>query len=116
MRNVLVCRIVQGEEVIRQSSMSSINATIQVPKLKMTRVHIPFTFRLLETGNNSFEGRIKICLTCGISCKIFYCCIPRKPSLSLAKTLHCDSIAKVIFLDIFHARAVSRKIKGRELL
>lgn len=49
-------RIVQGEEAIRQSSMSSINATIQVPKLKMTRVHIPFTFRLLETGNNSFEG------------------------------------------------------------
>jgi hypothetical protein len=39
--------------------MSSINATIQVPKLKMTRVHIPFTFRLLETGNNSFDGEFK---------------------------------------------------------
>lgn len=37
--------------------MSSINATVQVPRLKMTRVHIPFTFRLLETGNNSYEGK-----------------------------------------------------------
>lgn len=51
------CRIVQGEEAIRHSSMASINATVQVPRLKMTRVHIPFTFRLLETGNNSYEGK-----------------------------------------------------------
>lgn len=50
-------RIVQGEEAIRHSSMASINATVQVPRLKMTRVHIPFTFRLLETGNNSYEGK-----------------------------------------------------------
>jgi hypothetical protein len=50
-------RIVQGEEAIRQSSMASINATVQVPRLKMTRVHIPFTFRLVETGNNSYEGK-----------------------------------------------------------
>lgn len=53
-------RIVQGEEAIRQSSMASINATVQVPRLKMTRVHIPFTFRLLETGNNSYEGNVRV--------------------------------------------------------
>ncbi|CAO1312458.1 unnamed protein product [Diamesa tonsa] len=52
---VLLVKIVQGEEAIRHSSLSSINATVQVPRLKMTRVHIPFTFRLLETGNNSYE-------------------------------------------------------------
>lgn len=39
--------------------MASINATVQVPRLKMTRVHIPFTFRLLETGNNSYEGETR---------------------------------------------------------
>lgn len=55
--NFKTYRIVQGEEAIRQSSMASINATVQVPRLKMTRVHIPFTFRLLETGNNSYEGK-----------------------------------------------------------
>lgn len=56
---VATCRIVQGEEAIRQTSMASINATVQVPRLKMTRVHIPFTFRLLETGNNSYEGETR---------------------------------------------------------
>jgi len=40
--------------------MASINATVQVPRLKMTRVHIPFTFRLLETGNNSYEGNVRV--------------------------------------------------------
>lgn len=40
--------------MIRQSSMS-INATVQIPQIKMTKVHIPFTFRL-ETQKDSDEG------------------------------------------------------------
>jgi hypothetical protein len=33
----------------------SINATVQIPQIKMTKVHIPFTFRL-ETQKDSDEG------------------------------------------------------------
>lgn len=49
---------VQADDVIRPSTMTA-NHGVPVPRLKMTRVHIPFTFRLLEDGNNSFEGTRK---------------------------------------------------------
>lgn len=45
---------VQADDTLRPSTIPT-NPNVQVPRLKMTRVHIPFTFRLLETGNNSFE-------------------------------------------------------------
>ena len=50
----LTYRVVNQGDVIRQSSMS-INATVQIPQIKMTKVHIPFTFRL-ETQKDSDEG------------------------------------------------------------
>lgn len=39
-----------GEESVTQTH------NMHVPRLKMTRVHIPFTFRLLDTRNNSYDG------------------------------------------------------------
>jgi hypothetical protein len=47
--------VVNQGDVIRQSSMP-INATVQIPQIKMTKVHIPFTFRL-ETQKDSDEGK-----------------------------------------------------------
>ncbi|CAG9799792.1 unnamed protein product [Chironomus riparius] len=47
-------KVVNQGDVIRQSSMS-INATVQIPQIKMTKVHIPFTFRL-ETQKDSDEA------------------------------------------------------------
>lgn len=55
-RATVVLRV-QGDETIRPSTLSASHSSVQVPRLKMTRVHIPFTFRLLETGNNSYEGK-----------------------------------------------------------
>lgn len=55
-RATVVLRV-QGDETIRPSTLSASHNSVQVPRLKMTRVHIPFTFRLLETGNNSYEGK-----------------------------------------------------------
>uniref|UniRef100_U5EGF5 Putative cell growth regulator with ring finger protein n=1 Tax=Corethrella appendiculata TaxID=1370023 RepID=U5EGF5_9DIPT len=52
---VAVILRIQGDETIRPSSMSSNHRNLHVPRLKMTRVHIPFTFRLLETSNNSYD-------------------------------------------------------------
>lgn len=48
-------RVVNQGDVIRQSSMP-INATVQIPQIKMTKVHIPFTFRL-ESQKDSDEGK-----------------------------------------------------------
>lgn len=50
--------LAQREEALGQQNNYSQNV-IQVPRLKMTRVHIPFTFKLFESGNNSTE-EIKI--------------------------------------------------------
>lgn len=54
-RAAIILRV-QGDDTIRPSAMNN-NHSVQVPRLKMTRVHIPFTFRLLETGNNSCDGK-----------------------------------------------------------
>lgn len=47
-------KVVNQGDVIRQSSMP-INATVQIPQIKMTKVHIPFTFRL-EAQKDSDEA------------------------------------------------------------
>lgn len=48
-----------GGDAIRATAVSNAHnsSRMQVPRLKMTRVHIPFTFRLLESVNTSYEGR-----------------------------------------------------------
>ncbi|XP_055678717.1 cell growth regulator with RING finger domain protein 1-like [Lutzomyia longipalpis] len=50
-----------GGDAIRATAVSNTHASsrMQVPRLKMTRVHIPFTFRLLESVNTSYE---EVCL------------------------------------------------------
>lgn len=51
--------LAQREEIRAPTNNNYNQSMLQVPRLNMTRVHIPFTFRLLETGNNSYE-EIKI--------------------------------------------------------
>lgn len=48
----------QNDETMHQSHTNSSNS-VRVPRLKMTRVHIPFTFRLIEGGNNSCDGKLQ---------------------------------------------------------
>uniref|UniRef100_A0A336N1J5 CSON004643 protein n=2 Tax=Culicoides sonorensis TaxID=179676 RepID=A0A336N1J5_CULSO len=49
----------QNDETMRQSSQQ--NSNVRVPRLKMTRVHIPFTFRL-EGGSNTCD-EVKFAVT-----------------------------------------------------
>lgn len=44
---------VRRDEMLRPTHLN--HANMQVPRLKMTRVHIPFTFRLKESGNTGFD-------------------------------------------------------------
>lgn len=39
------------------SNHSTGSSSAKVPRLKMTRVHIPFTFKLVEKANTSYEGK-----------------------------------------------------------
>lgn len=53
----------QNDETVTHSSLSTNQSGANVPRLKMTRVHIPFTFRLIEGNNNRSDGK------CQIRCK-----------------------------------------------
>lgn len=50
----------QNDEAVSHSSLSSNHNGARVPRLKMTRVHIPFTFRLLEGSNTTNDGTLHI--------------------------------------------------------
>ncbi|XP_021707898.1 cell growth regulator with RING finger domain protein 1 isoform X1 [Aedes aegypti] len=77
---------VQADDVIRPSTMST-NHSVPVPRLKMTRVHIPFTFRLLETGNNSFEEvRLAVSSQVNYSLQAFWAVSIRELHMSLWRT------------------------------
>lgn len=77
---------VQADDMIRPSTMST-NHSVPVPRLKMTRVHIPFTFRLLETGNNSFEEvRLAVSSQVNYSLQAFWAVSIRELHMSLWRT------------------------------
>lgn len=100
---------VQADDALRPSTVSS-SHSVQVPRLKMTRVHIPFTFRLLETGNNSFEEvRLAVSSQVQYTLQAFWAVSIRELHMSLWRTwselrdqtrlstivsaLHCQQLA-----------------------
>ncbi|CRL00349.1 CLUMA_CG013621, isoform A [Clunio marinus] len=115
---VLLVKIVQGEEAIRQSSMT-INATIQVPRLKMTRVHIPFTFRLLETGNNSYE-EVKLAVSSHVkySLQAFWAVSIRELHMSLWRPwteiseAACSKVSSIV--DSAHCQQLAIDLRNQE--
>lgn len=46
---------VQGGVI--SSGKTSVLNNLQVPRITMTRVHIPFTFKLMESNENSRDGK-----------------------------------------------------------
>ena len=56
-QTVSIFRVIQQGDMIRQSSMPTVNATVEIPQIKMTKVHIPFTFRLESNQKDSEEGK-----------------------------------------------------------
>lgn len=46
---------VHGEEFVFSSNLHQVPA--RVPQMNMMKVHIPFTFKLLETSKSSYSGK-----------------------------------------------------------
>ncbi|KFB48496.1 AGAP003181-PA-like protein [Anopheles sinensis] len=78
---------VQADDVLRPSNVAQQNHNVHVPRLKMTRVHIPFTFRLLDAGNNSFdEVRLAVSSQVRYSLQAFWGVSIRELHVSLWRT------------------------------
>uniref|UniRef100_A0A182XWV1 RING-type domain-containing protein n=1 Tax=Anopheles stephensi TaxID=30069 RepID=A0A182XWV1_ANOST len=78
---------VQADDVLRPSNVAQQNHNVHVPRLKMTRVHIPFTFRLLDAGNNSFdEVRLAVSSQVKYSLQAFWGVSIRELHVSLWRT------------------------------
>ncbi|XP_055614874.1 uncharacterized protein LOC129761184 [Toxorhynchites rutilus septentrionalis] len=107
---------VQADDALRPSTMTA-NHIIQVPRLKMTRVHIPFTFRLLDAGNDSFEEvRLAVSSQVKYTFQAFWAVSIREMHISLWRTwsvlqeqtrsstivnaMHCQRLATNVRLDL----------------
>ncbi|XP_041765002.1 cell growth regulator with RING finger domain protein 1-like isoform X1 [Anopheles merus] len=78
---------VQADDVLRPSNVTQQNHNVHVPRLKMTRVHIPFTVRLLDAGNNSFdEVRLAVSSQVKYSLQAFWGVSIRELHVSLWRT------------------------------
>ncbi|XP_053682260.1 cell growth regulator with RING finger domain protein 1-like isoform X2 [Sabethes cyaneus] len=76
---------VQADDVIRHSTITNYSA--QVPRLQLIPVHIPFTFRLMDTGSNPFEEvRIVISSHIKYTLQAFWTLSIRELHMSLSRT------------------------------
>ncbi|KAJ1523296.1 hypothetical protein ONE63_001175 [Megalurothrips usitatus] len=61
MRNMMVFRV-HGEDMMFGSSVHPVSP--RIPQVKMMKVHIPFTFKLIESSKSSYSGESTF-LHCG---------------------------------------------------
>lgn len=61
-----------GEEFVFGSSVHPVQP--HIPQMKMMKVHIPFTFKLHESTNSSYEGNVE-CYFSNFS-RTFSSCVP----------------------------------------
>lgn len=53
-RNMMVLRF-HGEELVFPTPLHQVSP--RIPQMNMMKVHIPFTFKLLETSKSSYAGK-----------------------------------------------------------
>ncbi|XP_055527712.1 cell growth regulator with RING finger domain protein 1-like isoform X2 [Wyeomyia smithii] len=103
------------DNTLRHSITS--NNDIQVPRLQMTRVHIPFTFGLLEAKSNSFEGvQIAISSQVKYTLQAFWAVSIRELHMSLWQTwmelqdrTHLSTI-----INLKHCQRLAANMRFRE--
>ncbi|XP_063705541.1 cell growth regulator with RING finger domain protein 1-like isoform X2 [Culicoides brevitarsis] len=107
----------QNDETMHQSHSNNSNS-VRVPRLKMTRVHIPFTFRLLEGGNTSCD-EVKFAVTSQIkyTMQAFWVVSIRELHVSLWrpwKELQ-DALKEVngTILEASHCQKLAADIRGQ---
>lgn len=66
-RNMMVLRGVHGEDFVFNASALH-QVPPRIPQMNMMKVHIPFTFKLLETSKSSYSE-----LQCSVSSQVKYC-------------------------------------------
>lgn len=59
-RNMMVLRV-HGDDIVFSSSLHQVPP--RIPQMNMMKVHIPFTFRLVETSKSSYAGECD-CISC----------------------------------------------------
>nr|XP_022903583.1 cell growth regulator with RING finger domain protein 1-like [Onthophagus taurus]XP_022903584.1 cell growth regulator with RING finger domain protein 1-like [Onthophagus taurus]XP_022903585.1 cell growth regulator with RING finger domain protein 1-like [Onthophagus taurus] len=64
-RNMMVLRV-HGDEIVFPTTIHHMQA--RIPQMNMMKVHIPFTFKLLETTNSSYAD-----MKCSVSSQVKYC-------------------------------------------
>lgn len=57
---------VHGDEIVFSSSLHQVPP--RIPQMNMMKVHIPFTFKLLETSKSSYSGKQLFLYFCVFSC------------------------------------------------
>lgn len=53
-RNMMVLRV-HGEDLVFPTPLHQVNP--RIPQMNMMKVHIPFTFKLIETSKSSYSGK-----------------------------------------------------------